>query len=239
MKRRPGFTLIELLVVIAIISILIALLLPAIQKVRDSATRVQCQNNIKQITLSVHTFESSNGHFPPSFRAQSMNGLPRYFDLWGALAVLTPYLEQTAVYNSIPLDQTMFLGPPTYAITAPAAVTTIRFDEENGCTELFPGCHAFGYLSPKDGNHHYLTVEQLPHKEPVPLLLEPGDVAIFGGCTPHRSAPNRSRRWRRGLFTSYNAFSHGGHQYEAHYAEFNTWRAARRPAAEQPLLFFR
>jgi ectoine hydroxylase-related dioxygenase (phytanoyl-CoA dioxygenase family) len=129
---------------------------------------------------------------------------------------------------------------PSFPLSYTASIIAIDpFDPENGCTEVFPGVHKFGYLSPRDGNHHHLTVEQLPLREVVPLLLQPGDVAIFPGFTPHRSAPNRSRRWRRGLFTSYNAFSHGGQQRTAHYAEFDAWRSARRPAAEQPLLFLR
>src|SRR3954454_331771 len=119
MRRRAGVTLIELLVVIAIIAILIGLLLPAVQKVRAAAARLKCQNNLKQIALAVHNHESGLGYFPPSFRAEQRNGLPRYFDLWGALPMLSPYLEQTAIYNTIDLNQTMFLGPPTYAISAP------------------------------------------------------------------------------------------------------------------------
>jgi prepilin-type N-terminal cleavage/methylation domain-containing protein/prepilin-type processing-associated H-X9-DG protein len=97
-RRRSGFTLIELLVVIAIISVLIALLLPAVQSAREAARRAQCVNNLKQIGLAMHNYENSRNVLPAS--EMTFLGLPNGTN-FSALSMASPYLEQGNLFNGL------------------------------------------------------------------------------------------------------------------------------------------
>lgn len=121
-----GFTLIELLVVIAIIAILVSLLLPAIQKVREAANRTTCSNKLKQLALACHNYESVNGHLPTGAAVHGYVNSSTIIPLTGVAATMPlydtvmngpgwtvsilPYLEQSALYSTFNISRGKFRG---------------------------------------------------------------------------------------------------------------------------------
>jgi prepilin-type N-terminal cleavage/methylation domain-containing protein/prepilin-type processing-associated H-X9-DG protein len=104
MKRRPGFTLIELLVVIAIIAVLIGLLVPAVQQVRESASRMACANNLHQIGVALQSYHDRNDGFPPGYQTQVASDNSDLGPGWGWGAYLLDDIEQTPLKQSIRFD---------------------------------------------------------------------------------------------------------------------------------------
>jgi len=178
-RRRSAFTLIELLVVIAIIAILIGLLLPAVQKVREAAARISCTNNLKQIGLALHSYHDANGALPTG-KGPSYPGAPVYAR-WSAQAQILPYLEQGNLYKSID-----FAFPPA----TPGMGGVVNFMPAYDNAVNHDACRAVvkTFLCPSDpapptpdwaGNNNYLgsegTMWLCDLSEQQPSTMAPGE----------------------------------------------------------------
>ena len=159
--RRTAFTLVELLVVIAIVAVLIGLLLPAVQKIREAAARLQCQNNLKQIGLALHNYHDGNLSLPPGYLA-----VPPYADGatdttpgWAWSVFLLPYLEQEPLSSSIRFDL-----PVEHAQNAPAVQTLVK-----------------DYLCPSDQTPPAAFTVSDAFGKPVALLTPSSYAACAGG----------------------------------------------------------
>jgi prepilin-type N-terminal cleavage/methylation domain-containing protein/prepilin-type processing-associated H-X9-DG protein len=183
MRQRAGFTLIELLVVIAIIAVLIGLLLPAVQKVRDAAARMSCSNNIKQIALALHNYHDVNQKLPPAVvmpYAQAWNdpltgGAANPFGPNWAIFIL-PFIEQQSLYT--------LANPNSY----PGTTTPSNFASYNLSWRAVRGMTIKTYLCPGD------IGPGIPFTDPNGAPSEPewarGNYACSGGSadTDHHIA---------------------------------------------------
>ena len=192
-NHRPAFTLIELLVVIAIIAVLIGLLLPAVQKVREAAARAKCQNNLKQLGVALHNFHDANGYFPAATIDVPLTS-------WTPFTL--PYIEQTGlasqydltvdfsnalnddVSNNNPLKPNR-IQVPTFLCPSVPTANRVTDTHSRGALDYMPLSQLY-----RDGNGGNAYVDY-PGTFGLPF---PASDGTYVGVLGHRSATNNLKR---------------------------------------------
>ena len=202
---RRAFTLIELLVVIAIIAVLIGLLLPAVQQVREASARSKCTNNLKQLSTAVHNFHSVHGSFPTyhgifpitnNSIAQGANNRA-VFGSW--FVHITPFVEQGAFYDKLASDAAQYtngssVNIPASGVLVSAAVPAVYDYSGSTLIPAVPG--TVQWVQVTNANGYTLWVQQTTggtaaYWSPAPILISPAQPAVYDppGSGP-RSGPN-------------------------------------------------
>jgi prepilin-type N-terminal cleavage/methylation domain-containing protein/prepilin-type processing-associated H-X9-DG protein len=162
--HRHGFTLIELLVVIAIIAILIGLLLPAVQKVREAAARTKCQNNLKQLALAVHNFEGAFGNYPPSMNAPVGGTFATSNGSWGVQGRILNFIEQSGAMSKVDIE--------------------VGYDQPPNSTSGVPQMRVPVYLCPSEPNDiHRRKADGSPHSYPLNYGFNFGTWFVYNPAT--------------------------------------------------------
>jgi prepilin-type N-terminal cleavage/methylation domain-containing protein/prepilin-type processing-associated H-X9-DG protein len=193
---RRAFTLIELLVVIAIIAVLIGLLLPAVQKVREAANRMQCQNNLKQIVLANHSYHDANGRFPVGCHMPfAKDGYSPTQDItypfgpnWAVY--ILPYVEQANLYNSVDVN--------LYRTSVPQNLQD--WSKYDRSWRALRGAVVKSYLCPSDPNNQRPYVDDSGKDAPTEVGWARGNYAATAGFTDSDHTTNGASCLRNNPF---------------------------------------